>query len=467
MGYILLIVKPTNMKYVLLIMISLLTIILIHSCKQDEVDIIDTSITELSLDLEDALIEASNGNGLSYFKLPNSDDYDKIPQDPNNPLTAEKIKLGKLLYHETGLAINPMNELSEGTYSCASCHFASAGFQAGRFQGIGEGGVGFGINGEGREKGTLYLADQVDVQAIRTPTAMNGAYQKIMLWNGQFGATGMNVGTEANWTAGTPKETNNLGFEGLETQAIAGLGVHRMDIDSNFLNNYPVYKTYLDDAFPNVPTSERYALKSIGLAIAAYERTLLSNQSPFQKWLRDDELALNEMELKGALLFFGKANCSSCHTGPALNKMEFHAIGMNDLFECPEEVFKSDESSIENMGRGGFTQDPDDNYKFKTPQLYNMSDSPFLGHGASFRSIRDVVVYKNNGIAENSSVPNAQLSNHFQPLNLTEQEINELSEFLETGLRDPNLKRYEPDVLPSGNCFPFNDPLAANELGCN
>lgn len=453
------------MKYYFLILFF--PIVLITSCKKDGTESTDGSTTELSLDLEDALIEASDGTGLSFFQQPNSNEFDKIPQDPNNLLTTEKVNLGKLLYHETGLAIDPMQELSEGTYSCASCHFASAGFQAGRFQGIGEGGVGFGMNGEGRQKGALYTPDLIDVQAIRTPTAMNGAYQKIMLWNGQFGATGMNIGTESNWTEGTPKETNNLGFEGLETQAIAGLGVHRMDIDSNFLNNYPVYKTYLDEAFPEVPEIERYTKKNMGLAIAAYERTLFANQSPFQEWLRGDEMAMSEMELKGALLFFGKANCSNCHTGPALNKMEFHAIGMNDLFECPEEVFKSDHNSIENKGRGGFTQNSDDNYKFKTPQLYNMSDSPFLGHGASFRSVRDVVVYKNEAIAENSTVPFSQLSDEFQPLNLTNQEINELTKFLETSLRDPNLKRYEPEVLPTGNCFPFNDPLAANELGCD
>mgnify|MGYP000005833510 CR=1 FL=1 len=100
---------------------------------------------------------------------------------------AKKVTLGQMLFHETGLAINPMKELSAGTYACSSCHFASAGFQACRVQGIADGGIGFGRNGEGRDRGSFYPEDKLDVQPLRTPSAMNGAYQKNMLWNGQFG----------------------------------------------------------------------------------------------------------------------------------------------------------------------------------------------------------------------------------------------------------------------------------------
>lgn len=422
---------------------------------------------QLDADLTATLTTASNGIGNSHFKFPASNDFENIPQDPKNPITAEKVALGQLLYHETGLALNPMKEISEGTYSCASCHFASAGFQAGRFQGISDGGIGFGINGEGRVKGALYDGSEVDVQPIRTPSAMNGAYQKLMLWNGQFGATGVNIGTESEWTPDTPKEINTLGFEGLETQAIAGLGVHRMEVNPEFFTKYPVYRELFDQAFSRTDFAERYTVKNAGLAIAAYERTLLANEAPFQKWLRGNELALTDLEKEGAILFFGKANCGNCHSGPALNQMEFYSYGMKNLEDCPEETFQTSSISGENLGRGGFTKNSDDNYKFKVPQLYNLADSPFLGHGASFRSIKEVVVYKNNGVAESSSVPTSQLADDFVPLNLTDDEVYAISAFLENGLHDPNLKRYEPESLPSGNCFPFNDPLAANELGCN
>ena len=124
-------------------------------------------------ELNQLLSSISNDNGAEFFILPDSDDFANIPQDPNNPITKEKVELGKLLFHETGLAINPENEISTGNFSCASCHFASVGFQAGRFQGIGEGGIGFGENGEGRIKGSLYPGSMIDVQPIRSPSALN------------------------------------------------------------------------------------------------------------------------------------------------------------------------------------------------------------------------------------------------------------------------------------------------------
>ena len=178
--------------------------------------------------LEQALTSASGGKGIDFFKLPESNAFHEIPQDPNNPLTGEKVALGKFLFHETDLANAPKLMVSEGKYSCASCHHVQAGFQAGVKQGIGEGGTGFGLAGEARTNSPDYPMGSLDVQPIRTPTALNVAFQKVMLWNGQFGAKGPNAGTEAHWTPGTPIETNKLGYEGVEIQAIAGLDVHRL-----------------------------------------------------------------------------------------------------------------------------------------------------------------------------------------------------------------------------------------------
>ncbi len=88
--------------------------------------------------------------GLTFYRLPDSDQLHKIPQDPKNRLTADKVRLGQLLYHETALAVNNVYESAVETYSCASCHFAQAGFQANLPQGIAEGGSGFGVAGEAR-----------------------------------------------------------------------------------------------------------------------------------------------------------------------------------------------------------------------------------------------------------------------------------------------------------------------------
>ena len=268
------------------------------SCASDD----DTYVPIPSQDiLEQRIIELYGSK--SALILPLATDFSLIPNDPNNQITEAKVALGKFLFHETGLATNPSMTEGMHTYSCASCHHANAGFQSGILQGIGEGGMGFGINGEGRFKNDIYAEGDLDVQPIRTPSALNVAYQDVMLWNGQFGGTGTNQGTEASWTIGTPKETNTLGFEGVETQAIAGLDVHRLVIDEDFILN-SAYKDLFDEAFPNIDVSERYTKLYAGLAIAAYERTLLPNEAPFQQWLNGNSSAMNAQETEGALLFF-------------------------------------------------------------------------------------------------------------------------------------------------------------------
>lgn len=446
----------------LLFTLALSALFVFSSCNRDE----EPSSLELDDELSAILNEVSGNQGTSFFVLPDSDDYNSIPQDPNNPITDAKVELGKFLYHETGIGLAPMLDVGSQTYSCASCHFASAGFQAGRFQGLGEGGLGFGMNGEGRVVHADYDETMVDAQPVKSPSILNVAYQEALLWNGQFGALGINSGTDYAWTEGTPIETNNLGYEGTETQAIAGMGVHRMVCTPEVVQNTG-YAPYFDEAFPNLPEEQRYDLEHAGLAIAAYERTVLSNEAPFQKWLKGDQSALTDAEKAGAIVFFGKANCVSCHSGPNLASMEFHAIGMNDLSDLPEQTFMAPDDAPANKGRFSFTGEDEDLYKFKVPQLYNLADSPFYGHGSSFRSIKDVVVYKNNAAQENFDVPPSQLADSFVPLKLTEREIEDLTAFLENGLRDPNLQRYEPSVLPTGNCFPNADSASQDDLGCN
>lgn len=450
------------MKWKAIGMGLIISSLLISACQSDQ---LNEEEIRLDAQLSRQLERHAYGEGLAFFQLPASDDYHNIPQDPRNPLTREKVELGKLLYHETGLALAPMQSVGEGTYSCASCHFADAGFQAGRHQGIGEGGEGIGVKGEGRQKISFYAEEELDVQPIRTPTTLNTAYQELMLWNGQFGAGGANAGTEFAWTPGTPKENNKFGYQGLEIQAIAGLDVHRLVVDTAFLRQTG-YDELFDAAFSNWPKEKRYSQETAALAIAAYERTLLANQAPFQRWLRGEHQAMTDLEKAGAILFFGEARCVSCHTGPALSSMEFHALGMDDLFRCPEPTFKAGAANSENLGRGGFTNRPEDMFKFKVPQLYNLSDSPFYGHGASLRSIREVVEYKNEAVPQKPDIPRAQLAREFTPLNLEEHEIEAITAFLENALYDPNLSRYEPEVLPSGLCFPVNDPLAKEHLGC-
>ncbi|HKK73561.1 MAG TPA: cytochrome c peroxidase [Saprospiraceae bacterium] len=455
-------------QFVLSAMGILLLLLFLISCEKEVGTDIKPEETYESLDdeLNAKLLAAANGQGLSYFILPDEQNLGEIPQDPKNPLTPEKIELGKLLFHEPAIGRNPRKEDQAGTYSCASCHHAAAGFQAGVRQGVGEGGIGFGQKGEQRQVDPNYGFDFLDIQPIRTPSTLNTAYQDIMLWNGQLGNVPLNEGTEDKWALRSPKALNFLGFEGLEIQAIAGIVIHRQRVDKDFVAEYPEYKTLFDQAFPEYPESQRYNDTIAGLAIAAYERTMLANQAPFQDWLQGNQSAMSDIEKQGAILFFDKAGCVDCHTGPALNKEDFYALGMNDLVgegvtnTVGQDFFTSAE------GRGGFTGKESDLFKFKVPQLYNMTDSPFLGHGGSFRTVREVVVYKNEAIPENSIVPREQLPGRFKPLGLTEEEIDQLTAFLEKSLYDPSLIRYVPEQIPSGMCFPNADPASREDLGC-
>ncbi len=443
-----------------ILLLSGLFLLLFSACREDGA----IPNAELNEQLK-RVIEAS-GQSIDDLKLPASEDLENIPQDPQNRLTPAKVALGKLLFHETALGVDGMTDDRAQTFSCASCHHAAAGFAAGAAQGIGEGGNGFGLNGEGRVRAANVANSKLDVQPVKSPSILNAGFQEVMLWNGQFGGVGMNVGTESNWTKGTPKEKNALGFEGVETQAIAGIEVHRLDVDSTLLYQYG-YQELFDAAFENVPVAERYNRLTAALAIAAYERTVLANEAPFQKWLAGDITALNEQEKAGAVVFFGDGNCAGCHSGPSLASMSFHALGMSDLHDSPLPIHNSTPNQAEHKGRGGFTLRSEDMFKFKTPQLYNLTDSRFYGHGSSFRSIREVIEYKSNAVAQNNRVPADKLSSDFTPLSLTTEQIQDLTAFLEDGLRDPNLKRYAPEVLPSGKCFPNADALSAADMGCD
>lgn len=445
------------MKYLKTLSFLAVFVLVLNSCAKDQDDYVETPLESL---LEKQIEEVAGSK--AALILPPSNDYNNIPSDANNSITDAKVSLGKMLFHETLLGKNPNKEEGMNTYSCASCHHAAAGFQSGVQQGIGEGGIGFGNHGEGRKKSLNYLHTEIDVQPIKSPSVLNTAYQNIMLWNGQFGAFGDNIGTEANWTEGTPKAANTFGFEGVETQAIAGLDVHRLIIEEDFITN-SAYKDMFDAAYPNIAVEERYTKMNAALAIAAYERTVLANEAPFQKWLNGDDMAMTEDETQGAILFFGKGQCYSCHSGPGLNGMEFHALGMQDL---AGDNIMTEVDEATKKGRGGFTGNSEDDYKFKTPQLYNLVDAGFYGHGASFSSIKEIINYKNKAVRENTEVPNDKLSSLFIPLDLTEDEVDQLTLFVENALYDANLKRYQPESLPSGNCFPNADTQSSIDMGC-
>ena len=435
-------------------------IVLLNACTKDRMP----TLVELDNQLENSIQGKSPNGTLDFYVLPNENDLHLIPQDPKNPLTPQKVELGKLMFHDTGLGQDPMKEAGRGTYSCASCHVSEAGFRPGNFQGIADGGVNFGIGGEDRVKNTLYSDDELDVQSARPLSMVNVAYVSNTFWNGQFGGGNVNEGTEDVWDLRDDTELNHLGFEGIETQNMDGLIAHRITINKELLDEYG-YTFLFDQVFADVPVEERYTITTASLAFSAYIRTILANRAPFQDWLKGDREALGYEEKKGAILFFEKAQCIQCHYNQNLGSSEFHALGVTDMDQIPS--YNTSPDDRRNLGRGGFTLQPEDNYRFRVPGIYNLQGANFYFHGASKTSIRDLVEYKNAAQSENSRVPQDLISSKFKPIGLTEEEKYHLIAFLENGLQDPDLKRYVPTSVLSGNCFPNADEASQLDLGCN
>jgi len=220
-----------------------------------------------------------------------------------------------------------------------------------------------------------------------------------------------------------------------------------------------------DAGLPDMSEEERYSLLGASLALSAYIRTILSNQAPFQDWLKGDVNSMSNAEKEGALVFFGKARCTNCHFRPNLGSLEFHALGVKDMYQRPSyNAFPDDKR---NLGRAGFTLKDEDMFAFKVPQLYNLADANFFFHGSSKNTLTEVIDYKIDGISENPNISDNMLSDKFKPINLSATERENLILFLSNSLRDPELERYQPYELRSGNCFPNNDEQSRVDLGCD
>lgn len=450
------------MKRTFYVLLGIAATIYLLSCIHEPQD------APLDLTLESTLDQYSHTGDHTWYRMPESDDYANIPnQDPKNLITKEKVELGKMLFFETGIGLEPKYQVSMGTYSCASCHIPSRGFTAGRFQGIADGAIGFGTTGEGRSKNPAYQGHEVDAQAARPLPMINLAYVTNALWAGNFGSFHVNLGTENVWTTDSLFEINFKGLMGLEANNERALIVHRQVVNKAVTDSLG-YTAMFDKAFPDIPVSSRYTRQTAGFAIAAYFRTILANQAPFQKWLRGEKKAMTDRQKRGALVFFGKAGCVNCHNSPSFNSVphQFFALGVKNYYQTEHAVFRAGPNEDRNFGRGGFTKRPEDMHKYKVPQLYNMKDIGFYFHGASKTSLRDVIEYFDKAIPENPEVPASQIAGAFRPLGLSDQEKGDLLDFLENGLYDPNMDRFAPKVTMSGNCFPNNDNLSKIEMGC-
>ena len=279
------------------------------------------------------------------------------PQD--NPQSPEKIELGRKLFYDVRLSV-------DNTIACASCHQQKFAFSNGGQR------VSTGIRGQ---KGTR-----------NAPGLGNVGYRKSFFWEG--------------------------GAKSLELQAIGPITAHdEMGMEPEDLvrklASIPEYANAFKTAFKDGVT-----MLNITRALASFERTLISNSSPFDAYRAGNETAMNPAAVRGMELFFGeKGDCFHCHGGFNFTDEDLHNTGVHLKYADP--------------GLARISKNPDDVGKFKTPGLRNIAlTAPYM-HDGSMKSLQAVLEHYNKG---GQAHPNADVL--MRPLELTKQEINDLIMFL-------------------------------------
>lgn len=321
-----------------------------------------------------------------------------VPVPESNPVTREKIELGRKLFYDRRLSLNQ-------TQSCAMCHIPEQGFTSNELA------TAVGIEGRSGRR--------------NAPTLYNAAYLTKLFHDGRETSLEQQI-----WGPLLDRrEMGNPSFAAV---------IEKVKV-------LPDYQGRFQAAFGKGPTME-----TLGMALASYERTLISGNSPFDRWYYGGEKdALSESAQRGFALFRGKANCSACHTvgeRHALftdNELHNTGIGARRSLSPPAQVHKVilapgvvvdvdedviapvSERSMGDLGRYEVTEDPQDRWNYRTPTLRNVAlTAPYM-HDGSLKSLREVVAFYNQG-----GYPNEVLDPLIRPLGLNEQEMEDLVAFL-------------------------------------
>ena len=278
----------------------------------------------------------------------------------NNPLTMEKATLGKTLFFDTRLS-------RDGKMSCATCHSPDHRWSDGRI---------------------IPLGSENVPNARRTPTVLNSAWLTSLMWDGRAGS----LEAQAVLPITTPHEMN---FD------IAAL-IER-------LQTIKGYRQLFSQAFGDEAINQ----KRVTQALASFQRTLVSNAAPFDRWIVGDENAINESAKRGFALFSGKANCVACHKSWRFTDDSFHDIGLR----------------TEDIGRGAKVppQVTLMQYAFKTPSLRDLPiNGPYM-HDGSMLNLEEVIKHYEKGGIERKS-----RSLEMKRFELTDAERLSLIEFVKT-----------------------------------
>ncbi len=328
-----------------------------------------------------------------------------------NPTTREKIELGRLLYFDPALSGN--NE-----QSCATCHHPDLGFSDGRNFSMGFGGRGVGPDRKGGQ--------QVRRAA---PTVWNAAYNHKQFWDGRAN----DLEDQARFPITSADEMNQDPDELVrELKAI------------------PEYVRLFDVAFGGGDSA--ITMDNVTFAIAAFERTLISDNSPFDRYAAGDASALSAEQRRGLTLFRSlKTRCFECHGFPTFANPDFKVIGVPDPPGQPKDFGRSE---IE----GG------EPYKnaFKVPTLRNVAlTAPYM-HNGRFRTLEEVIDFYSSGGGKGQGLELPNLDDKIRRFSLTDQERKDLVAFLRA-LTDESRKPEIPEKVPSG--LPVVQRITPNTRG--
>ena len=252
-----------------------------------------------------------------------------VPQPADNPPSPARIALGKRLFEDKELS-------STGTVACASCHDPRLSFS----------------DGEPRGKGIT------GKRLVRhTPSLWNVAFSPLLFWDGRAAS----LEEQVRFPVEHPDEMG--------------------DTLDNAVHRFARHESYERDfaaAFPDDPT---ISSRTIARALAAYERTLVSPPTRFDRWVAGDAEALSPSEISGLQLFAGKGRCISCHTGFAFTDRNFYDIGLPGA----------------DKGRGKEIDLRAADYAFKTPTLRELAwTAPYM-HDGSLATLEDVIDHYEKG----------------------------------------------------------------------
>ncbi len=320
-----------------------------------------------------------------------------LPIPPDNPQTPEKIALGEKLFFDGRLS-------ADGTVACATCHEPERAFTDGKPTSIGiHGGIG----------------------QRNAPTILNALFNKTQFWDGRA----KTLEDQAALPIVNPIEMGQPSVDAA-VKAIAGL---------------PEYAPLFQRVFGRAPNAA-----DLLRAIASYERSLLSFDSPFDRFIAGDKGAISESAKRGWALFNGRALCNRCHAfsekKPNLTSFtddDFHNIGIGILRhnvvplakQAEQLVASGDAPSVDRaaiqtdftaLGRNLITKKTPDIAAFKTPDLRNVLLTAPYFHDGSQQTLWDVIDHYNKG----DGLKDPYLDQDIQPLALHENEIDDLVAFL-------------------------------------